>query len=67
MLFWPQENILKSDLFLQRMSGKGTFLQSVFYLLRLWLGSSTFEIFRAGKVCFCVFVIDKKEPVDGHG
>jgi hypothetical protein len=55
---------LKSDLFLQRMSGKGTFLQSVFYLLRLWLGSSTFEIFWAGKVCFCVFVIDKKEPVD---
>jgi hypothetical protein len=26
-------------------------------LLRLWLGSSTFELFRAGKVCFVFLVL----------
>jgi hypothetical protein len=36
----------------------------VFYLLRLWMGSGTFELFSGGKGVFLCFCGPKKMPVD---
>jgi hypothetical protein len=57
-------HLLKTDNILSKNERERYVFAHVFYLSRLWLGLSTYEIFRAGKVCFCVFVLDKKTPVD---
>jgi hypothetical protein len=57
---WQPED-LRSLLILQRMSGKGIFLHMMCFIFCAsgW-GRVLLSFFRAGKVCFCVFVVRKK-------